>query len=130
MLQVAKLLARALDNEDYEAALRCLAPDCQYELRGQLIIGAAEIIDSYRSNSDQGKQRFDSIKYESTTTATGPSSARIDYMDILTLDGDTHIHRCSQEVWLNPDALISRILHMDPEGEMEALQHFLELHSR
>ena len=129
MIEHALQLAKALDAEDYDAAVEHLAQGCTYEFRGSVIEGADAVIASYRAAEEAGRDRFDAIHYESSVSAVGTDAARIDYTDIVTIAGDTHAHRCSQEVSLDNDGLVSRIRHVDLEGEREALQEFEARHA-
>ncbi|MGI9244900.1 MAG: hypothetical protein ACR2RV_29120 [Verrucomicrobiales bacterium] len=124
----AVALAQALDREDYPLARRRLRDDCIYQIRGEVIHGAEAIIDSYRSAGDGGRERFDSLSFESKVHEIGRGQARIDYTDIVTRSGDQHVHRCSQVVEIGDDGLISRIEHVDLDGEREALEAFKASH--
>lgn len=126
-ISTAAALAKALDREDYESARQLLAEDCRYEIRGEVLEGADAIIESYRSNGDSGNERFDRVEYESAVEAI-ESGARINYTDRITKAGETHVHRCAQEVRANAEGLIEFIRHVDLEGEREALQAFCERH--
>jgi len=129
MIEHAVQLAKALDAEDYDAAAKHLAQGCTYEFRGRVIEGADAIIASYRAAGEAGRDRFDAIHYESSVLPVGTDGARIDYTDIVTIAGDTHAHRCAQEVSLDKDGLVSRIRHIDLEGERETLQQFEARHA-
>ena len=124
----AKALATALDHEDYPAATAQLSPACVYEIRGETIEGAEAIIASYQINGDGAKERFDNVTYESAVTPLSEGRARIDYTDIVTRAGETHTHRCAQEVRFDADGLVTHILHIDLEDEREALAAFLARH--
>lgn len=130
MIEHAQQLARALDAEDYDAALALLAPDCVYDLRGTRIRGARAIVESYRKNADAARCRFDRITYESTVTETGEMTATIEYVDIVTLASRIHRHRCIQNITMNEDGLVSCIRHVDIKGESEALRRFEAAHSQ
>jgi hypothetical protein len=130
MIEHAVQLAKALDAEDYEAAMNHLAQGCTYELRGRVIEGADAIIASYRTAGEAGEDRFDAIRYESSVSPVGTDGARIDYTDIVTIAGHTHAHRCAQEVSLDGDGLVSHIRHIDLEGERERLHQFEAMHAR
>jgi len=129
MIEHAVQLARALDAEDYDAAMKHLAPDCTYEFRGRILNGAKAVIASYRAAGEAARARFDTIRYERSVAPVGTDGARIDYTDIVTLAGDTHAHRCAQEVSLGKDGLVLHIRHIDLEGERETLQDFEARHA-
>jgi hypothetical protein len=122
-------LAKALDAEDYNAAVKHLAQDCTYDFRGRVIQGAHAVIASYQAAGEAAKARFDTIRYESSVSHVGSDRARIDYTDIVILAGDAHTHRCAQEVSLGKNGLVSHIRHIDLEGEHETLQAFEARHT-
>ena len=124
----ASALAAALDAEDYQTARALLADDCRYEFRGKVIQGADTIIDSYKTNGDAGHDRFDSVEFTSDVVSESDSSARINFTDVVTRSGDTHIHRCSQRVEFDAVSKIVRITHIDLPGEREALEQFKTTH--
>jgi hypothetical protein len=129
MIEHAVELAKALDAEDYDGAARHLTQSCTYEFRGRVIEGAEAIIATYRAAGEQARDRFDTIRYESSVSPIGTTGVRVEYVDIVTLAGDTHSHRCVQELLLDKEGLVSHIRHIDIEGELETLQRFEERHA-
>ena len=127
-VEIARKLARALDQEDYESARSWMEDDCVYEIRGETIVGADKIIASYRENAEAGRDRFDSVCFESSVSSIGDGRVRIDYTDIVTRSGDTLIHRCAQLVEFGESDQACRIVHEDLEGEREALEAFKASH--
>ena len=127
-IEVAHEFARALDAEDYESARKWLAPDCIYEFRDETIQGADAILSSYSENGASGRGRFDTTLFESSVSEI-EGGARIDYPDIVTLAGDPHRHRCAQTGEFDDSGLVTRIRHIDIEGEREALRRFEESHA-
>ena len=121
-------LAEALDGEDYPAARALLSDDCRYEFRGETIDGADEIIALYRDNGDKGRQCFDQIEYRSEISPLPGRRARIDYTDIVTHAGETITHHCAQEIGVDEVGKITLIIHVDLEGEREAIEAFKERH--
>ena len=63
--RTGRLLAKALDNEDYSEARELLDARCRYDFRGETITGADTIIAMYRSNGDAGHTKYDQVVYES-----------------------------------------------------------------
>ena len=129
MIEHAVQLAKALDREEYDAAMQHLAQGCTYEFRGRVIEGANAVIASYRAAGDAAKARFDTIHYESSVSPVGTDGARIDYADFVTLAGDRHAYRCAQEVSLGKNGLVLYIRHIDLEGEREKLHDFEARHA-
>jgi hypothetical protein len=95
MIEHSVQLAKALDAEDYDAAVKHLAQGCTYEFRSRVIEGPDTIIASYRAAGEAGRDRFAAIRYESSVIPVGTDGARIDYTDLITIAGDTHAHRCA-----------------------------------
>jgi hypothetical protein len=65
-LLMAKRFARSLDAEDYASTAECLAPTCEYEIRGRTYRGPDAILASYRESADWAALALDGIRYEST----------------------------------------------------------------
>ena len=68
-VEAALALAQALNDEDYDAALVLLAPECRYEIDGKTERGRTAIIESYRLIGDWVKTTFDSYSYSSRSQA-------------------------------------------------------------
>lgn len=126
--EAAAALARALDREDYEATRGLLRDDCVYEIRGETIDGADAIIASYQGNGEKGRRVFDEIEYESAISPLSEGTARIDYTDSVTHAGERFVHKCAQEIAFDESGTITRITHIDLEGEREALEAFKKRH--
>ena len=127
-LKNVEALAKALDAEDYDLAGTFLSEDCVYEIRGEVIVGKKKIIASYHENGEAGRKRFDTVAYESKVTALDSTLVRIDYTDIVTRSGDTHVHRCAQEASCGEGGMVLKLVHLDLPGEREALEAFKETH--
>ena len=125
---IAQLLATALDRENYTTALQLLAEDCVYLFRGERIEDPAKIISMYQSNGDAGRETYDEIHYVSRVEPQGNGKARIHYTDSITLKGETHVHRCLQEIAVDDGGKVARIVHVDLEGEAERLSAFNNRH--
>jgi hypothetical protein len=115
-------------SEDYCAARPFLADDCSYQLRGTKILGADQIIASYREHGEAGQQKFDQVAYESSVEITGEDSAILHYTDTITHGGETHLHQCRQHILLDGDGRINSILHEDLAGEVAGLTAFKNRH--
>jgi len=119
-----------LDAEDYISARKLLADSCEYEVRGTLIEGVDLIIASYQENGEAGRKRFDQVVYESSVSSLGNNRARIDDTDRVTHGGDTHVHRCAQEIAWDESGKIIKVLHIDLPDEIEAQDTFKQSHPR
>ncbi len=127
-LENVESLAKALDAEGYDLAGSFFHDDCVYEIRGEVILGKKEIISSYHENGEAGRKRFDTVVYESEVTGLDLNRVRIDYTDIVTRSGDTHVHRCAQEASCDDAGMIVKLVHLDLPGERVALELFKESH--
>lgn len=123
-LEVATQFARALDEEDYPAARALLAPDCDYEIRGDTHRGPDAIVASYKGNGDEAARKFDTIEYDSAVRLEAPTRAVIQFTDRIRHAGQSFTHICEQHVTVNADRLITRIEHRDLPGERERLEAF------
>jgi hypothetical protein len=125
-LSTVQRFARALDNEDYLAALDCLSPDCAYELDGRTLHGAAAVVESYRENGEWAAEHFDEIWYESSVLALDATTAVVTFVDHVVHASRSLTHRCVQHVYLDDHGQIVRIVHIDPPGERESLERFFD----
>ena len=116
--------AKALDAEDYDAAIALLADDCVYQLRGETHNGPVAIIDSYRGHGDDARDEFDSIQYESVIEPGSQTRYTIRFIDHLTHDGERFTFECRQVVDVNDAGLIVSIEHIDLPGQRKALEDF------
>lgn len=123
-IEVAKRFASALDQEDYETAISLLSDDCWYLCRGKRFQGPGEIIESYRTNGDEGSQSFETIEYESEVHALSDRSALIRFKDHLSHRGETFTFECDQQIEIDDDGRIAQIRHVDLSGQREALEAF------
>jgi hypothetical protein len=122
-LTIARLFAAALDRSEFDAAARYLAPDCRYQIGGELLIGPDAIIASYRESDEWGKRALDQVLYESQVEQTGGDLSVL-FADRITHHGETHEYRCRQHLWLDDAGLIARILHEELPGERASLTEF------
>lgn len=126
ILDLTRQFAQALDRDDFAAAAAFMAADCSYALRGQTIDGREAIIASYRSASEGGRSKLDTIVFESSVKQLSGDCTLISYADHLTCKGLQHTHRCEQAVTFNAQGLICHIEHRDLPDEREALAAFFE----
>ncbi len=124
VLDVARRLARALDEEDEVAARAVLADDCAYETGAEALRGPEAILASYREAAASAVERFDAVRYESRVERAGPSAAVITYTDHLRLGDRRHSYRCRQHVVVGASGTVTSIRHEDIPGETERLHAF------
>jgi hypothetical protein len=126
--QIVECLARALDADDFPAVRALLAEDCVYELRGETLTGAADIVTAYADASSRARRDFDDVRYESEVLEVEGENATVQFTDYLGVaGGHWHRHRCRQRFTVGPGARIVRIVHVDLPGEREALAEFLRV---
>lgn len=124
--QVVEKFAVALDHEDYPSAEQLLAPDCQYEIKGDRLSGPAAIIASYKGNGDDAAKRFDRIEYGSAVRHMDENQYVITFSDDIEHAGKRCFYRCEQYFTVSKQGLIEAIRHQEIPGEREALNQFLE----
>ena len=121
---IAGQFAAALDAEDYEAAFALLAEHCLYDTGAAVHTNRRAIIESYRTNADEARRRFDCVEYLSSVEPIGASSAAIDFLDRLCLGDQWHQHRCRQQIEINDRGQITAISHEELPGERDELAAF------
>jgi hypothetical protein len=117
-------LARALDADDFETAARYLSPECEYEARGELVLGREMVIASYAASSAWGREHLATLTYVSEVESPSGSEVPVLFTDDLSQGGREHRYRCRQRFTVGADGLVSRIVHEEIPGEREALDSF------
>lgn len=116
-----------MDNNEFESAKRYLADSVVYKFRGQVVLGADQVMGCYKNSYESVSGQIDEIVLESEVVELGNNKWRTNYTDILFKNGKKHIHRCYQELlWLNDK--IVEIEHFDIDGEVALLNEFFENH--
>lgn len=123
---VAQRFAELLDRRRYDDLASLLDKDCVYEFRGGTIQGVKTIIETYRANTEWGFGVFDRIEFESEIVSQSGASANVRFSDHLFLGDAEHRHVCEQTVTIDDTGRIIRIVHRDLEGEIEALNAFMQ----
>ncbi len=123
--EIVVRFARALDEEDYDAASALLDAACVYDIRGERHCGPDAIIASYRSAGEWVRETFDAVAYESAVRLESDPEFVIEFADLLTHAGVHHRHECEQRVRVDGDRKIVRIEHIDLPGETERLSAYL-----
>lgn len=127
--KIVEKLARALDADDYETARSTFASNVRYKVRGDILLGAHAIVDSYRSSSQHAHRIFDNVRYDHEIANEYEGTFTIDYTDILTIADETHVHHARQFVTVD-DGLVCEIVNVELDGEAESVDRFLARHGR
>lgn len=91
--QTALAFARALDRDDFDEAMSHLALLCVYHSPNGKIVGAVDVIASYRHNAEWARATFDNIEFESEVEQVDAHGYRITYIDRTTHQGQSHEYR-------------------------------------
>ena len=123
-VQSAQRFADVLDDRQYDSLSEVLAADCEYVFRDNVVSRVAGIIETYRENTEWGFDIFDAIEFESSVTAETPDTVAVTFVDRLYFQDASHEHRCRQVLTIDEAGRITRIVHVDLDGESEALEAF------
>ena len=122
---IAAAFAAALDADDFTAAGRWLAMDCEYDTGREVVRGRGAILASYADASVWAHAKLDDVRYESEVQGVTGDTATVRFTDYLVkAGGHFHRHRCQQELAVGPAGTIVRIVHRDIPGERESLTAF------
>src|SRR5256885_8092831 len=94
--RAAEVFAQALDQNDFDAVVGMLTPDCQYDrttgtLESEgIIIGPAAIAASYKSHDEWARQHLDRVDYSSTVVSVKGRAATIRFEDDIEKAGRSH----------------------------------------
>jgi hypothetical protein len=122
-------LADALDADDFDAVHRLLDPDCVYEVGGDRHVGRHEVIASYRSGSQLGRELFDEIRFShEPVVAIAGGRFRVRYLDHLRAGEEMFVHVSEQDVTATPDGGITRIVDRTDPAERARLDAFMARH--
>jgi len=128
-LFLARIFAKCLDADDYEAARTTLAADCRCDTGKAILTGPEAIIESYRNSSVWARSTFDDVRFESRIEQDLSSPYRICvfYSDILRKAGDSHVHQCRQFLTIDEASTkITAIEHLEVDAEAARLEEFFE----
>ena len=117
-------LARALDADDFESVARFIAPECEYQARGEVLIGRETIVASYAASSAWGREHLATLTYASEIETPEGSEVPVRFTDDMRHGDRKHRFSCRQRFTVGPDGLIVRIVHEELPGEREALDAF------
>lgn len=130
LLGIVKSLAQALDDDDYETVRALLAPDVVYEIGDETIVGPQAVVASYRAASEMAHRLFDRVEYGHQVIGTVERTKfRVRYTDVLTAGDETHVHHAEQEVTVDLELGVARIVETPVPGERQKLDEFMERHS-
>ena len=126
VIAIATAFATALDGDDFTAAGRLIADDCEYDTSRESLGGRGAILASYADATTWAHATFDDVRYESEIESVTGATAIVRFTDYLVkAGGKFHRHRCRQEVTVGPAGTIVRIVHREIAGERESLEAFL-----
>ncbi len=117
-------LARALDQDDFEAAAAYISTECEYRTGDEVLIGRDAIIGSYAASSTWGRGHLTTLTYASEVEAPRGGEVPVLFIDDLSHGGRSHRYRCRQRFTVGSDGLITRIVHEELPGERQALDEF------
>lgn len=117
----SRAFAASLDADEFERVRTLLTPDCRYEVRGSVLVGADAILASYADSTRRAHAKFDAVRYESAVEACGT----IAFCDVLTVAGRDHRFRSLQHLTFDGEGRIMKIVHEDLPGEQAALEAFM-----
>lgn len=128
-IEYVERLATALDGDDYATAAELLADDIVYLIGDETLRGPDAVVASYRAASEMAHRLFDAVEYDHRVIPTDdPNSFRVDYSDILTVNGETHHHRAEQRVTVTGGEGVTEIVNVEVPGEREKVDEFLNRH--
>jgi ribosomal protein S18 acetylase RimI-like enzyme len=122
----AERYAKALDEDDFETAKGCLAKGCRYLVKEKEQQGPEAIIQSFREGSEKAKRVFDQVDYGSEILRIDGNNVTIQFTDLIQIKGQTIVYSSKQHLEFGEDGLISRIVHEEIPGELEALEAVLK----
>lgn len=124
---VVTAFARALDHNDFEAARTLLSSSCVYEVGGETLIGPDAVLASYAESARWVERNLDEVRYESEIVRETSAGCTVLYTDyLMKVPAQWHVHRCEQDVFVDAEGRVTRIVHRDLEGEKERLASFFE----
>jgi hypothetical protein len=125
-IEIAERFACALDADDFPAASRLLAEDCQYKTGRNDLRGREQVISSFREASTWARARFETVTYEHALEPKSESATVIRFVDIFEHRGRRLVHVCLMHVAFGTDSLIQSLVLEELPGEREQLLAFLE----
>jgi hypothetical protein len=122
--EIANAFVKVMDSGDYEPAKQFLANECRYNVGETIYSGPDAIIETYKSHHAFAKAAFDSVLYKSELSQKSDNEFEVIYIDIITHGSKTHVYKCRQLFYLNPQKKIIKIIHEDIPGEYERIKAF------
>src|SRR5262245_22249143 len=128
--EIVGRFASALDRDDFGALAAMLDDDCEYVSPKGTMRGCQAIVGAYRDASQLAKAENDDVRYDSSIRGHGAGSAVVVFADYLRNGGREHAYFCEQEIHVNAQGLVCRIIHHELPGQREALDSFLRATAR
>ena len=126
---VVASLAAALDGDDFDAVHALFDRDCVYEIGDERHVGPEAIVASYRAGSALGRELFNDVEFDHEILGdVGDKVWRVRYVDRLRAGDETFVHISEQDVTVDPERGIVRIVDVPILGKHERLDAFMERH--
>ena len=117
--------AAALDAENYQSALSYLAEHCVYDSPTGALTGSTSVVDSYKGNGNEARDRFDFIVYRHEVIPLDDGWFQITFVDELYHRKRSHVFRCNQRVCIDKGKIV-RIIHEEIPGQRDRLNEFMQ----
>jgi len=120
----ARLFAEALQNKDYDAARKLLAPECVYFQIARELKGPQAIVASFEQSVEWGVDQFDSIERESSVKPTEDGRAMLTFFYKIRHKGKSLRIRSEQIFEVDDNGRIGRIEHVELASQANDLFKF------
>ncbi len=122
---IAERFGQYLDADNFQEAIKLLAENCQYNIGAETLVGPEKIVKSYEDNMIEGRKKLDELIWgKSWVDQISDEEFIINFTDYLKHQGESHIHRCQQKIWIDDDNRIKMIVHLKNEEEETKLADF------
>ncbi len=107
-----------LDEDRYEDVLPLLIDNCIYEIGDETYQDSKEIVNLYKTNMLEGKQKFDQLIWgKSKVVVLSKDQFEVHFTDYLQHNGVDHTYQCKQLLTVNDQLKINKIKHVEfPEA--------------
>jgi hypothetical protein len=122
--------AAALDQDDFERVERHLHAEVVYLIDGTTHRGPDAVVDSYRQGSAAARRIFDHVEFSHSIVSRVDDTVRVDFGDRLAADGDVFDHHSVQDITVDGDRRVTRIVDQPVDGQRARLDEFMTRHAR
>lgn len=123
-VEQARLLAKALQGRDWDAAERLLAPDCSYFQVARDVRGRQAIIECFQRDSQWGAGQLDSVEQERSAGPGPDGRAVITCLYHIRHKSHSLTIRSEHVIELDEAGLIGRIEQIELASQANALFRF------